>query len=328
MKLVERQPDPPAAPDVSVVVVNWNTRDILRDCLRSIFAETKGVSSEVIVIDNGSADGSAEMVATEFPAVHLIRNADNRGFAAANNQGMAVSRGRYVLLLNSDTVVLEDAISKAVAFAEGHPDAAVVGCRAVFPDGRMQQNCYMFPSLLNLALSLTHLALIFPRNRLFGRGRLTWWDYATPREVDVVAGCFMLVRRTAIDQVGPMADRFFMYSEDTEWCWRFRRAGWRVLYTPEPVIIHLMGASSAQCASDMRVLERRSLLMLLEHRSGKIVSVVANGMFLAAALARLAVLGVRRLLGGATVAGAARRQWPQAVAALRFHLSGRMPATG
>jgi GT2 family glycosyltransferase len=328
MKTVEHQATPPTALDVSVVVVNWNTRDILRDCLRSIFVETKRVTCEVVVIDNGSSDGSAEMVAAEFPAVRLIRNADNRGFAAANNQGMVGARGRYVLLLNSDTVVLEDAISKAVAFAEGHPDAAVVGCRAVFPDGRLQQNCFLFPSLLNLALSLTHLALVFPRSRFFGRGRLTWWDYATPREVDVVAGCFMLVRRAAIDQVGPMADRFFMYSEDTEWCWRFRQAGWRVLYTPDAVIIHLMGASSAQCASDMRVLERRSLLMLLEQRSGNAVSVVANGMFLAAAFARLAVLGVRRLAGGSAVAGAARRQWPQAVAALRFHLSGHLPATG
>jgi GT2 family glycosyltransferase len=313
------------AVDVSVIVVNWNTLGLLRDCLRSIEAQKSNLSCDVIVVDNGSTDGSADMVEAEFPNVHLIRNQVNRGYAPGNNQGLAVAGGRYALLLNSDTVLLDSAIEKSVAFAESHPEAAVVGCRTIYPDGRLQHNCLLFPSLLNLALSLTYLARLFPRNRFFGRARLTWWDYESPREVDAVAGCFMLVRRCAIDEVGPMSESFFMYCEEFEWCWRFRRAGWRVVYTPDAVIVHLVAASSAQCASEMRVLQRRSVLMLLEQRSGKPARFIANAMFLTTALARLAVLGVQRVVGGSAAAGAAR-QWPQGVATLRFHLSGHVPA--
>lgn len=310
--------------DVSIIIVNWNTRELLRDCLQSVYAESDSCAFEVFVVDNASADGSAEMVAEEFPNVHLIRNSENRGFAAANNQAMLRSQARYVLLLNSDTRVLDHAIDKSVAFADARPEAAVVGCRALNADGTVQWNCFMFPSLLNLALSLSRLAMLFPRNRFFGRSRMTWWDYDTPRVVDAVAGCFMLVRREALAVVGPMAEDYYMYSEDTDWCWRFHRQGWKIMYAPDAVIVHLRAASSSQCASDMHVWQRRSVLMFLEKKSGLVVRWLANAMFCAASLVRLPFLAASCLRRGER-AEAARRQRDLAFVALRFHLTGRVP---
>ena len=310
--------------DVSIIIVNWNTRDILRDCLRSVHEAAGDVCFEVIVVDNDSADGSADMVADEFAGVRLIRNQRNVGFAPANNQGIAASQGRYVLLLNSDTVVQDGAVAKSVRFADAHPDAAVVGCHTVFGDGRLQYNCFTFPSLLNLALSLTQLARWFRRNRFFGRYRLTWWDYATARQVDAVAGCFMLVRRTAIDEVGPMSERYFMYSEDSDWCWRFRERGWTTWYTPDARIVHLYDASGSQARAEMHLYQRRSMLMFLEMKSGGAVKAIANAMFCLASIVRLPGLALRRVLGGQG-AESARRQWELSVAALKFHLSGRLP---
>ncbi len=307
--------------DVSIVIVSWNTRDITRNCLKSIYAAAGDVAFEIILIDNKSCDNSAEMVAAEFPMVRLLCNGTNAGFAAANNQGMAVSRGRHVLLLNSDTVVLDGAIAKAVAFADANPKAGMIGCQTRCLNGDIQYNCYLFPSLLNLALSLTKLQVLFWHQPFFGRYRLGWWDYQSVREVDGIAGCFMLARKAAIDHVGPMSEEYFMYSEDTDWCWRFHRAGWKVFYTPEPRIVHLGGSSTAQAATDMHLMERRSLLMFLEKKSGKLVRWIANGMFCVATLMRVLLLSVQRLAGG-TVRDSAIDKWAKSMAALRFHLPG------
>lgn len=308
--------------DVSVIIVNWNTRDLLRDCLNSLRERAGDVSLEVIVVDNASRDHSTEMVAADFPEVRLVVNDDNRGFAAANNQAIALARGRYVLLLNSDTRILDRGIEKVVRFADGQPQAAVIGGRTLNADGTLQWNCYQFPSLLNLALSLSRLFVLFPRNRFFGRSRMTWWDYDTVREVDAVAGCFMLVRRTAIDEVGPMPEEYFMYSEDTDWCWQFHRRGYKTMYTPETVVMHLREASSSQCAEDMHILQRRSLLKFLEKKSGRATRRLANVMFTLASAGRLLSLGLARL-GGKPVSNSNHHKWRLSTAALRFHLFGQ-----
>ncbi len=232
--------------DVSIIIVNWNTRDILRDCLRSVYNQTHNIKFEVIVVDNASADGSAEMVKSEFPQVILIKNQENRGFAAANNQGMKIAKGRYILLLNSDTVVLDGAIQKTVAFADQHSETAVVGCKVLNPDKTLQPTCFMFPSILNLFLSSTYLYKLFPKSRFFGRERMTWWDRNDVREVAVVTGCFMLVRREAIEKIGLMDESYFMYAEETDWCYRFLKNGWKTLFFPNANIIHLGGQSSKQ----------------------------------------------------------------------------------
>lgn len=256
--------------DVSIIIVNWNTRDILRDCLASVYAQTTGIAFEVIVVDNASSDGSAAMVKAEFPQVILIKNTDNRGFAAANNQGMRIAKGRYVLLLNSDTIVLDGAIQKTLQFAEQRPDAAVVGCRVLNPDRTLQPTCFMFPSLLNLCLSSTYLYKIFPKNRFFGRERMTWWNRSDVRPVDVVTGCFMLVRREAIEQVGLMDEDYFMYAEETDWCWRLKKAGWQNLFYPDAQIIHLGGQSSKQVRVAMTIQLRRAILQFMKQNHGVI----------------------------------------------------------
>lgn len=254
--------------DVSTVIVNWNTCDILRDCLASLYANTRDVEFEVIVIDNASSDGSVDMVKSEFPQVKIIANAENRGFAAANNQGIAATEGRYVLLLNSDTVVLDGAIDKVVAFADTYPKAGITGCRVLNEDKTLQLSCFMFPSVLNVFLLTTYLYKLFPKSKFFGRSRMTWWDGSDIREVDVVTGCFMLVRQEAIKQVGMMDEGFFMYWEETDWCYRFKQAGWKVMFTPDAQIIHIGGVSSKQVKPKMVWHWRKSMLLFFKkHKS-------------------------------------------------------------
>jgi len=262
--------------DVSVIIVNWNTRDILRNCLKSVYEQAGGINFEVVVIDNASTDGSAEIVKKDFPQVILIENSENRGFAAANNQGLAVAKGRYALLLNSDTIVQDNAVARTVVFADAHPEAAVVGCRVLNPDKTVQPTCFMFPSLLNLFLSSSYLYKLFPRDRFFGRGPMSWWDRGDTRDVDVVTGCFMLVRREAIEQVGMMDEQFFMYCEETDWCYRFKQAGWKILYTPAAEIIHVGGASTARMPGEMLLQLRGSKLIFLKKHRGRVVHLIAK----------------------------------------------------
>ena len=250
--------------DVSIIIVNWNTKGLLRDCLSSVYAHAGEIDYEIIVIDNASTDGSAEMVKNDFRQVILIENSNNRGFAAANNQGMAVAKGRYVLLLNSDTVVLDNAIANTVRFADANPEVAVTGCRVLNSDRTLQRTCFMFPSVLNMLLSSTYLYKLFPKNKFFGREQMTWWDRNDVRQVDVVTGCFMLVRREAVEQVGVMDERFFMYCEETDWCYRFREEGWKVMFAPVGEIIHFGGQSTSQKRVAMIVQLRLSILKFMK----------------------------------------------------------------
>ena len=262
--------------DVSVIIVNWNTRDILRNCLLSIYEQTNEIDFEVIVVDNASTDGSVEMVKKDFPQVILIENMGNRGFAAANNQGLKIAKGQYILLLNSDTIVLDGAIQKTVAFAEQHPEAAAIGCKVLNPDGSLQPTCFMFPSLLNMFLSSTYLYKVFPKSKFFGREQMTWWDRSDVREVDVVTGCFMLVRKKAIEQVGMMDEQFFMYAEETDWCYRFRQAEWKVMFNPAVEIIHHGGQSSKQTRTKMLVQLRLSILHFIGKHYGLLSHKIAS----------------------------------------------------
>lgn len=254
--------------DVSIIVVAWNVRQLVYDCLKSVYDQTKGVSFEVIYVDNASQDGSVDMVRTAFPEVRIIENSENLGFIRANNQAIEVATGRYVLLLNSDTIVLDNAIAKTVRFADEHTDAAVIGCRVLNRDGSLQRSCFMYPSALNFFLSSTYLYKIFPRSRFFGRERMTWWDFDDVREVETVCGCYSLVRRKAIDQVGVMDPTYFVYGDDPDWCYRFKKAGWKILFTPEPRIIHFGGQTTKQMARQFKLqLFGSKLIFIRLHRN-------------------------------------------------------------
>jgi GT2 family glycosyltransferase len=255
--------------EVSIIVVNYNTRDILRDCLDSVYKQAKIIECEVIVIDNASRDGSVEMIKNFFPQVILIENPINRGFAAANNQGIRVAKGEYMLLLNSDTILLDNAVKKSVEFADSHERAGIVGCRVLNRDGTLQPTCFMFPSLLNLVLLVSCLNKLFYRSRFFGREQMTWWDRMDEREVDVVTGCFMLVRREGVRDVGLLDEQYFMYGEETDWCYRFKKKNWKVFYTPVPEIVHIGGCSSSHIKPKMILQLRGSILLFFKKHYGQ-----------------------------------------------------------
>ena len=229
--------------DLSIVIVSWNVCELLRRCLRSIL--DAGYSMETIVVDNGSTDGSVEMVRAEFPAVRLITNVKNPGFAAANNQGISVARGRHVLILNPDTEVVGDALAKMVTFADEHPDVGVVGPQLLNPDGSVQSSRRRFPTLATAFFESTWFQPYAPR-RLLERYYVLDQPDGVAQDVDWVKGAALMARREAIERVGPMDEGFFMYSEELEWCRRFRQADWRVVYVPTAQVIHYEGQSSEQ----------------------------------------------------------------------------------
>jgi GT2 family glycosyltransferase len=310
--------------DVSIIIVNWNTRDILQGCLISIFKQTQGINFEVIVIDNASSDGSAEKVKHEFPQVILIANSENRGFAAANNQGMQIATGRYVLLLNPDTIVLEKAIQKTIAFADNHLDIGVVGCQVWLNEKDIQQTCFAFPSLSGLIIQVVGLRRLFPKARFFGRAKYGWWNRTTQLDVDVISGMYMLVRREAIEKVGLMDEDYFVYAEETDWCYRFWKAGWRCVFTPEARIIHLDGGSksTAQISIKMFVQHQKSLLIFYKKQRGRNSWMIARICYIFSMLLRYFVFSGLFFF---TKDRVFLQKTHQSLAALKFQLFGVEP---
>lgn len=259
--------------DVSIIIVNWNGKDLLRKCLEHVAAHTHQVSYELIVVDNASSDGSQAMVRQDFPAVKLIENSENVGFARANNQGIAVSQGRYVLLLNSDAFVQDTTLDVMVAFMDAHPEAGLSACQLLYEDGRLQPSCYAFPSLKSEFYTAIHFDKLFLRSREFGGYLMTWWDFNDVREVDSVMGAFMLVRREVIDQVGGMDESYFMYSEEMDWCFRIKRQGWKILYNPAVQTVHLWGGSSQRVKLEMFIQLYRSRVTFFRKNYGRLSAV-------------------------------------------------------
>lgn len=244
-------------PYLSIVIVNWNVRDLLRRCLESVVSRQPSAVSEIIVVDNASTDGSVEMLQSEFPQVTLIANAENRGFPAANNQGITAAQGRYVLLLNPDTEVFDDALITLVHYLDAHPDVGLVSPQLLYPDGRIQSSRRRFPTLAILFLESTWLQSLAPRSLLSRYFFLDRPDDAT-LDVDWVTGAAMLARRETIEQVGRLDEGFFMYSEELDWCRRIKAAGWRVVYYPAAQIFHHEGKSSEQAVPARHVSFQRS----------------------------------------------------------------------
>jgi len=225
--------------DLSIILVNWNTLELLRRCLASLQAQSageSGLATDIWVIDNGSTDGSPDMVRREFPGVHLVCNAANLGFAQANNQGIRGSQSRLVLLLNSDTVVPLGTLVVLVRFMDAHTEAGACGLRLVRPDGSPQPYAFGQDPMPGYLLRRGLMRLLFHRSM---------HDWATDQVgvTDWVSGACLLLRRDALDQVGLLDEKFFMYYEDNDLCLRLRRAGWKVFYNPQASVVHLGGQS-------------------------------------------------------------------------------------
>ncbi|PJN58978.1 N-acetylglucosaminyl-diphospho-decaprenol L-rhamnosyltransferase [Paenibacillus sp. GM1FR] len=231
--------------DVSIIIVNFNTRQLTLDCLASVYASQTSYQYEVIVIDNASHDGSVEAIREVYPDVQLIANQNNTGFAVANNQGMEVAKGRYILLLNSDTVVQPDTLHTMIYFMDRHPEMGASGCKVILPDGSLDKACKRgFPTPSASFYYAFGISRLFPDRPKFNQYQLGHLSPDDEYPVDCLVGAFMLVRRETIDQVGGLDETFFMYGEDIDWCYRIKEAGWGIFYYPRTYIVHYKGGSA------------------------------------------------------------------------------------
>jgi len=280
--------------DLTISIVNTNNLDLLRGCLRTLFDGTQNTSMEVYVVDNACTDGSAEMVEREFPQVRLLRNKRRLRFCANHNQVLSRGRGRYLLILNEDTVIPEGAFDKIVDFMDAHPDAGVAGVTILNLDGTLQYAYARFPSLFSC------LMLTLSLNRLLAGGYYPFHprpEDDRPREVDWTNGACLLVRGEAMEQVGLLDEEFLIYAEETDWCYRIRKAGWKVYYLPGVNIYHYQGQATSQARPRRRFRINRSALLFFRKHYSRLRTFGLRLILLLTSLGRLLVWGPLYLLG-------------------------------
>ncbi|MFP4082409.1 MAG: glycosyltransferase family 2 protein [Candidatus Aminicenantes bacterium] len=246
---------------LSIIIVNWNTRDLLRQCVESIKAHIRNITYQIVVVDNASSDGSAEMVEKSFPEVNLIKNKENQGFGRANNQGLAQAKGKYILFLNSDVKVNARCLDRMFEFMEKNPEVGASSCRLTFPDGSLQHSCRKFPSFKVFFPLVLGLRYFFPRMKVFRDYLMLDWGHSDTREVDQIMGSFMFTRARALRQVGGFDERYWMYFEEVDLCLRMKKAGWKIVHYPDASAVHFLSKSSGQWPETRRILEfQKSLL--------------------------------------------------------------------
>lgn len=246
---------------LSIVTVGYFSREPLMEGLRSLLPQMSGLEAEVVVVDNASADGTLEALGREFPTVRRIANNDNVGYARAVNQGIRATTGEFVVVMNPDCLVQIGAISTLIDHLGAHPKTAMVGPKLINTNGTLELSARRFPDhftfLFNRYSLLTRL---FPNNPYSARYLMSDWDHASERDVDWLSGAFLMVRRSAIDQVGGMDEAFFMFNEDVDWCRCMRLAGWNVTYVPSALVIHHMGASRSKVSTKVVVERHRGMI--------------------------------------------------------------------
>jgi GT2 family glycosyltransferase len=272
--------------DLSIVIVNWNTRELLAQCLMSIYDSLPQREIEVYVVDNASSDGSCEMVRERFPLVYLIENVDNVGFARANNQAIRKSHGRYVLLLNSDTIIKSGAVETLVDFMDTHPNAGACGARLLNADGSLQYSCSPAPSLVSEFKRLFHL----PGIRSDGYYRMHKWDQSLVRQVDVLLGACLMLRQQILNQVGLLDEDYFMYSEEVDLCYRVKAAGWELFWVPQAEVVHLGGQSTRQVSDAMFLRLYQAKLIYFRKQHGRWQAILYKLIIMAAAGFRLLLI--------------------------------------
>ncbi|MCA2005282.1 MAG: glycosyltransferase [Ignavibacterium sp.] len=259
--------------DLSIIIVNYNVKEYLKNLLHSIKKASQNLSTEIFVVDNASDDGSVEMIREKFPEVKLIANEKNLGFGKANNLALKEANGKFLLLINPDTLVAEDTFSKLIEFFESHPDAGMVGCKILNPDGTLQLACRRsFPGPWTSFTKVTGLSSLFPKSKLFARYNLTYLDENQTYEVDAISGSFMMMRKEVYDKVGGFDEQFFMYGEDLDLCYRIQKAGYKIYYVHSTQIIHYKGESTKRSSLDeTKVFYDAMHLFVKKHLSGSFI---------------------------------------------------------
>lgn len=278
--------------DLTIIIVNYNVKYFLEQALHSLRKSTREISTQFIVIDNASDDGSVEFLRENFPWVDVIANRENLGFSKANNQGLIRAEGGYILVVNPDTVVGEDTIKILLDFMDVHPDVGAIGPKLIDRGGKFELNSRRgFPTPFAAFCKISGLAQIFPRSRLFARYNLTYLDPDTSSEVDALTGAFILIRREVYQQVGGFDEDFFMYGEDLDWCYRIKNAGWKIYYLPDARVIHYGGESVLRSRVDTRrAFYQAMYLFIRKHFSGGLplkIALLKAGVFFSASLSWL-----------------------------------------
>ncbi len=263
-------------PDASIIIVSFNTREVLRECLGYLARESVGLRVEVLIVDNHSKDGSPEMIEQDFPAVRLFRSEVNLGFGAANNVALAEAKGRYIVLLNSDAFLEPGSLRLSIEHMDAAPECGLGGARLIGRDGSWQPSSRCFPTVLQDAIVQTGLAAKFPKSKFFGGFDRTWADQSVAAEVEWVPGAFSIIRPEALAKVGFFDPAFFLYYEEVDLCLRIKQAGYTIWYWPDVVVIHLGGESSKQlktmefskAASQVVVWRMRSTLLYYRKHKG------------------------------------------------------------
>jgi GT2 family glycosyltransferase len=251
---------PLASLDISVVIVGWNARHYLELCLESLVKAPPHRSMEVLVVDNASSDGTSEMIETKFPWVKLIKSSENLGFAKGNNIAIRQCQGRYITLVNPDVIVFPGCLDALADFLDQNPKVGNVGPRVLNPDMSMQSTCRRFPTLWNNFCSASGLATKFKNSRFFAGEHMFYFPHDLTLAVDVLVGCFSMIRREAFDVVGLLDEGLFMYGDDVDWCRRARNAGWEVVFYPGAKAIHDRGKITAPYPVRFAVAQQRSVL--------------------------------------------------------------------
>jgi hypothetical protein len=257
-------------PILSIIIVSYNVRAFLEQCLVSIHKAVQDISNEIFIVDNASTDASPDLVEHKFPAVKVIRNKRNLGFAKANNQAIVKSSGEYICLINPDTIVQEDTLSKLLKFFADNSDAGAIGCKILNPDGSLQLACRRsFPTPWVAFTKIVGLARLFPKSKWFGKYNLTHLDPDRIAKVDAISGSFMLIPKEILDRIGLLDESFFMYGEDLDLCYRIRKDGWSIYYVPTTQIIHFKGESSKKSPFEQRRLFYEAMHLFVQKHFSK-----------------------------------------------------------
>lgn len=301
--------------NLSIVIVNWNTAQLLAQCLESVYAYPPEGDFEVLVVDNASTDNSVAVIRQQFPQARLIENRENVGFARANNQAIRQSAGEYVLLLNPDTEVKPGALESLLQFMQTRPRAGAAGAWVLNPDGSLQTSCYPAPTLAREFWRLFHLDKLWP----YGSYNMSDWETTRPREVDILLGACLLLRRDALDEIGLLDENYFIYSEEVDLCYRLQRAGWKLFWAPQAQVIHYGGQSTQQVAAEMFMRLYESKLIFIRKHHGGLAGYIYKLILFITALTRLFISPL------AWLEDSPRRQWHLTLASRYWQLVRALP---